>query len=108
MARLVIDWSTLIDDKPPAELVVATKATPMISIDDGEEQNDEFSNLRIDELTEKINRFKSLLSTKGPRLVDGGEKLKTTIKKYEAEFERRKLLNSDKVRFLIKFRAKWM
>ncbi|TMW95465.1 hypothetical protein EJD97_008783 [Solanum chilense] len=96
MARLVIDWGTLIDDKPPAELVVATKATPMISIDDGEEQNDEFSNLRIDELTEKINRFKSLLSNKGPRLVDGGEKLKTTIKKYEAEFERRKLLNSDK------------
>ncbi|XP_049405559.1 ubiquitin-like-specific protease 1D isoform X3 [Solanum stenotomum] len=96
MARLIIDWSKLIDDKPPVELVVATKATPMITLDDGEEQNDEFSNLRTDELTEKINRFKSLLSTKGPRLVDGGEKLKTTIKKYEAEFERRKLLSSDK------------
>lgn len=96
MARLIIDWSKLIDDKPPVELVVATKATPMITLDDGEEQNDEFSNLRTDELTERINRFKSLLSTKGPRLVDGGEKLKTTIKKYEAEFERRKLLSSDK------------
>ncbi|WMV28707.1 hypothetical protein MTR67_022092 [Solanum verrucosum] len=96
MARLIIDWSTLIDDKPPAELVVATKATPMITLDDGEEQNDEFSNLRTDELTERINRFKSLLGTKGPRLVDGGEKLKTTIKKYEAEFERRKLLSSEK------------
>lgn len=95
MARLIIDWNQLIDDNPPAELVVATKATPTITVD-GEEQNEEFSNLTNDEITEKINRFKRLLGCRGPSLFDGGEKLKTTIKKLEDELQRRKLLRSDK------------
>lgn len=95
MARLIIDWNNLIDDKPPAELVVATKATPMITID-GEEQNDEFSNLTNDELIGKIDRYKKLLGNRGPSLFDRGEKLKATIKKQEDELEKRKLLGSDK------------
>ncbi|XP_055810288.1 ubiquitin-like-specific protease 1D isoform X3 [Solanum dulcamara] len=95
MARLILDWSKLIDEKPPAELVVATKATPTITID-GEEQNDEFSNLTNDELIDKIDRFNNLLGSKGPRLFDRGEKLKATIKKHEDELERRKLLRPDK------------
>ncbi|MCD7457508.1 hypothetical protein HAX54_035234 [Datura stramonium] len=103
MSPLVIDWNKLIDDKSPVELVVATKAPPTaagihqstITID-GEKQNDELATSTDAELGDKIYRLKKLFGSTGARLFDGGEKLKTSIKKLEDELERRKLVLPDK------------
>ncbi|CAN4123956.1 unnamed protein product [Withania somnifera] len=92
MARLIIDWNKILNDEPPAKLVVANKATPT----GGDEQNDEISVLTDEQLTVKINRLKRLFGARGASLADKGEKLKASIKKYEDEFEKRKLLRSDK------------
>ncbi|KAF3663793.1 putative xyloglucan endotransglucosylase/hydrolase protein 33-like [Capsicum annuum] len=95
-ARLIIDWNKLVNDEPPAELVVDTKAPPTTAAAAGEE-NDELSELTVLELTRKINGIKSLLSSIGARLPDKGEKLKARLKKYEDEFERKLLLHSEKI-----------
>ncbi|KAG8366143.1 hypothetical protein BUALT_Bualt17G0045300 [Buddleja alternifolia] len=108
-APLELDWDKLLpagqnDDEPPPVVVIeaaaAEKSKPQeeAMLVDGEEDSpkDEFlTNLSEKDLIDKIARLKRSSPLVTSKLPDGGVKLRASLKRHEAELERRKLLKGD-------------
>ncbi|MCI40648.1 ubiquitin-like-specific protease 1D-like, partial [Trifolium medium] len=83
-----LDWDTLLDDTPAAELVV--KPSAMASDQEPQSFVPGLEDLKDYELDEQIRRKKNTLNTAGRNLPDRGAKLRAVIRCYEEEVHRRK------------------
>lgn len=107
-----LDWNRLLGEEGNQEeeeephqvqLVNEKSESEAVAAEFDEEQshrNHEFRNLPEKDLRERIERNRSLLRSTGARLKDGGDKLRSLIKDYEDELERRCRLPVQKVKFL--------
>ncbi|GER54832.1 ubiquitin-like-specific protease 1D [Striga asiatica] len=95
---LVLDWEILLphceSEPPPIVVIEAEESNPQAAeVMDQEEQYGDPSlhSLPDKELRDRIDRFRNMLSGGGVlcKLADGGEKLRVSLKKAEAELERR-------------------
>lgn len=113
--ELVLDWEELLpsqDDDPPDVLIVkptTTTTQPLTQSAMGSaqrlhsERDEGFDRVSDHELNELIRRKRRTLETMSSRLNDGGEKVRTALKRLEDEMERRKLRRVDKVFLFIYF-----
>ncbi|XP_010553638.1 PREDICTED: ubiquitin-like-specific protease 1D [Tarenaya hassleriana] len=92
--KIDIDWVEVMrdgggeeDQLPELEVVVTAKAPP-VSVD---EQMDCEQSLTDQQLDEVLERQTSLLAKMGPKLPDGGEKIRAKIERLEEEKQRRML-----------------
>ncbi|KDP26573.1 hypothetical protein JCGZ_17731 [Jatropha curcas] len=98
--RLKLDWKEVLDqndDEPPTLMIVKTtpeppKPSPMTT---DLSSRDDCSYMTDHQLKEAIKRHKAHITSLSSNLPDNGEKLRTTLKAYEEELDRRKLRCSD-------------
>lgn len=97
---LNIDWNSLIDNTPPAVLVVeppmASDQPPHSASFDGG-----LDSLTDHQLRENIARRKNTFQNTGKNLPDGGAKLLSAIERFEEELSRREANPRPKVLLLL-------
>ncbi|KAI3467515.1 hypothetical protein Pfo_024178 [Paulownia fortunei] len=104
---IALDWERLLpsgdnDEEPPSVVVIEEaegqskpQVEVMVEAEEEESHRDQYLKYISDkELIEKIARVRKLVQMSS-KLSDGGEKLRASLKRQEAELERRKLLKAD-------------
>ncbi|KAD2393771.1 hypothetical protein E3N88_40748 [Mikania micrantha] len=96
-----IDWGLLFDDSSDdhtPELII-TSSEKSNCAGETEQEDDDYSRKTVSELKAMILKYKGYISTLGHKTPDNGEKLKATIRRCEAELNRRSKIGGDKVGF---------
>ncbi|KAL8224581.1 hypothetical protein R6Q57_020056 [Mikania cordata] len=94
-----IDWGLLFDDSSddhtPELIITSSKKSKCAG--ETEQEDDDYSRKTVSELKAMILKYKGYISTLGHKTPDNGEKLKATIRRCEAELNRRSKTGGDKV-----------